>query len=288
MPRPSKFSLAKKDIISFFEKSIYKFYDQEMLFQIFEDNRELWGLPKRMSYEKFINELVANTQLKEEYIGSAVRYIYRPTTVYELIGSLKKNGYFSHLSALYLHGILSEKPSALYFNREQGAKYYLGECVIAQSDIDNAFSKPQRVSNNIAFYNDYQIILLNGKYTNNEGIINLLHSAEGDLNTTSIERTLIDITVRPVYAGGVQNVLNAYEKLKGKVSGIAINTMLDKLDFIYPYHQAIGFYMETAGYGENDYNIFKDSGIDYDFYLAHGMEESSYSEKWRIYYPKNL
>ncbi|NTW94136.1 MAG: hypothetical protein HGB27_05595 [Chlorobiaceae bacterium] len=288
MPRPSKFSLAKKDIISFFEKSIYKFYDQEMLFQIFEDNRELWGLPKRMSYEKFINELVANTQLKEEYIGSAVRYIYRPTTVYELTGSLKKNGYFSHLSALYLHGILSEKPSALYFNREQGAKYYQGECVIAQSDIDNAFSKPQRVSNNIAFYNDYQIILLNGKYTNNEGIINLLHSAEGDLNTTSIERTLIDITVRPVYAGGVQNVLNAYEKLKGKVSGIAINTMLDKLDFIYPYHQAIGFYMETAGYGENDYNIFKDSGIDYDFYLAHGMEESSYSEKWRIYYPKNL
>jgi len=259
-----------------------------MVAKIFEKKRTLWRLPKSMSYANFINELLANTKLQEIKIGNSTRYVYRPTTVYELTASLKHNGYFSHLSALYLHGLVNEKPSKLYFNREQSDKDNQDEYVIGQSDIDNAFSKPQRVSKNIASYNDYQIILLNGKYTNNDGIINLLHSTEGDLNTTSLERTLIDITVRPVYAGGVQNVLNAYEKLKGKVSGIAINTMLDKLDFIYPYHQAIGFYMETAGYGENDYNIFMDSGINYDFYLAHAMEEREYSEKWRIYYPKGF
>jgi hypothetical protein len=288
MPRPSKFSLAKQDIISFLENSIYKFYDQAMLFQIFDENRLLWKLPKRMSYEKFINELASNTELKEVHLGKSTRYIYRPTTIYELIGSLKKNGYFSHLSALYLHGLLDEIPRTIYFNLEQSSRDYQDKYMIAQSDIDNAFSKPQRVSNNITYYNDYQIILLNGKNTNKEGVINLLHPAEGDVNTTCLERTLIDITVRPVYAGGVKNVLNAYEKIKDNVSGITIKTILDKLDFIYPYHQAIGFYMERSGYSKKDCDIFRDSGINCDFYLAHAMEEREYSEKWRIYYPKGL
>jgi len=288
MPRPSKFSLAKKDILSFFETSIYKFYDSGMLYGIFEENRELWGLPKSMSYEKFINELINKTKLKDVKIGSSIRYIYRPTKAYELIGSLKKSGYFSHLSALYLHGLVSERPSVLYFNREQSGKDYQDEYVIAQSDIDNAFSKPQRVSNNTFIYNDYQIILLNGKYTNNKGVITLLHPTEGDLNITSLERTLIDITVRPVYAGGIENVLNAYIKAKSDISVIEIKTMLDELDFLYPYHQAVGFYMERAGYGEKDCDIFRDSGINYDFYLAHSMAEKKYSEKWRIFYPKSF
>lgn len=288
MSRPSKFSLAKEDIVSLLDSSIYKFYDLGMLSQIFEENRLLWGLPKSMSYEKFINELVANTKLKEEKIGGSARYIYRPVSVYELTASLKNNGYFSHLSALYLHGLINEKPSTLYFNHEQSNKDNQDKRVIGQSDIDNAFSKPQRVSNNVISYNDYQIILLNGKNTNNNGIISLSHPEEGELLTTCLERTLIDITVRPAYSCGVENVLNAYINAKSNISIIKIKTILDNLDFVYPYHQAIGFYMEKAGHCESDYTVFMDSGLHYDFYLTHAMQEKKYSDKWRIYYPEGF
>ena len=38
------------------------------------------------------------------------------------------------------------------------------------------------------------------------------------VRVTDLERTLIDIAVRPEYAGGVYEVLNVYRLAKGKVS----------------------------------------------------------------------
>ena len=65
---------------------------------------------------------------------------------------------------------------------------------------------------------------------------------------TTLERTLIDITVRPIYSGGVNAVLDAYKKSIGKVSVKKIIAILDTINFIYPYYQAVGFYLEKAGY----------------------------------------
>ena len=67
-------------------------------------------------------------------------------------------------------------------------------------------------------------------------------SEHGPLRFTNLERTLIDATVRPVYAGGVFEVRKAYELAKEKVSVNRLAALLQKLDYTYPYHQAIGFY----------------------------------------------
>jgi hypothetical protein len=61
------------------------------------------------------------------------------------------------------------------------------------------------------------------------------------------------------------------------------------MNFVYPYHQVVGFYLERAGvYDINSVNCLLDFGIKYDFYLVHGMDNPLYSEKWRLYYPANL
>ena len=57
---------------------------------------------------------------------------------------------------------------------------------------------------------------------------------------------------------------------------------------MYPYHQAIGFLMQRVGYSETDYRRLQALGLDYDFYLGHGLKEPAYSEDWRLYYPANL
>ena len=104
-----------------------------------------------------------------------------------------------------------------------------------------------------------------------------------------IERTLIDITVRPVHSGGVTEVLKAFELAREKVSVNRLAVMLKKLAFIYPYHQAVGFYLERAGYRPFvDRSCFKEMPREFDFYLEHGMKAKEYVKEWNLFIPKGL
>jgi len=63
---------------------------------------------------------------------------------------------------------------------------------------------------------------------------------------------------------------------------------LKKLDYVYPHHQAIGFLMERAGYGETRYAMLSELGLKFDFYLSHEMKQPEYSEKWRLFFPRGF
>ena len=63
---------------------------------------------------------------------------------------------------------------------------------------------------------------------------------------------------------------------------------LKRLEFIYPYHQAIGFYLERAGYTNTQLSLVEKIEKKYDFYLDYGMKETDYSKKWRLFYPKGF
>ena len=110
----------------------------------------------------------------------------------------------------------------------------------------------------------------------------------GPLRYTNLERTLIDATVRPVYAGGVFEVRKAYEQAKEKVSVNRLTALLQKLNYIYPYHQAIGFYLERAGYKTEFVSLLRRFPMDFDFYLAHDMGQNDYVREWRLYIPKGF
>jgi len=66
------------------------------------------------------------------------------------------------------------------------------------------------------------------------------------IRITGLERTLVDAVVRPDYSGGIEEVLKAFTAVKGEISVNKMLAILKKMDYMYPYHQALGFYLETT------------------------------------------
>jgi len=71
--------------------------------------------------------------------------------------------------------------------------------------------RPQRVSNYELHYSAQRFVLLRGKHTGCLDIVRLPSGWGESVEVMGLERTLVDIVVRPVYAGGVFQVLTAFK-----------------------------------------------------------------------------
>ena len=164
-------------------------------------------------------------------------------STYELAQALLPRGYLSHSTAVALHRLTDLIPKTLYLNVEQSPKPAPSGS-LTQRGIDLAFSRKQRQSNMTYDHNDWSVTIINGKNTAALGVEEIVGPSEEQLRVTNLERTLIDIVVRPTYAGGIFQVLEAY-RAAGRLSTNRLVATLKKLDYIYPYHQAIGFLMDA-------------------------------------------
>lgn len=283
----------KNEVIAVFNSIPQKVFLKRDIARLRAEDSRLQKLLTSFTIEKFIERL-KRTNLKEVKIVSPnygkeyIRFVWGDyVPIYQIALSLKSRSYLCHHTAMYLHGLSDITSKTIYVNSEQSVKEKLG-AKLEQGRIDMAFQGSARTSKYIFNCHDWQICCLNGINTKNLGIEEKEVENEGPLLLTSLERTMIDIVVRPTYAMGCNEVLAAYEKAKGNISVDVLIEMLKKINYTYPYHQAIGFYMEYAGYGEQDYNKLKNLGLKFDFYLDYKMPAKKYSNQWRIYYPADL
>ncbi len=292
MPRDrSKIPAAKSRIIRFFESEPTRNYNLSQLKAILSNNRHAWGLAQSVTTPQFLSFLQKETllqriELTSERHNNLIRYMWGEITPYQLALSIRPRSYLSHGTAAYINGLTSQIPDLIHVNYEQAPKSQSSH--LTQEAIHRAFTREQRVSNYAFRYGNYRILVVSGKYSGDLEVIRM-STPEGDhARVTKLERTLIDLVVRPSYAGGVQNVLGAFRAAQARLSiSILINT-LKRLDFTYPYHQAIGFLMERTGYDSQLYHQLAELGTRYDFYLAHGMKSKAYDSNWRLYYPADL
>jgi len=289
-----RFEIAKKDIFSFFNNSKERIFKFKQLSQIFNDNREFWRLTQSMTAREFIKRLIDTKKLthyKFEFPSNIFNLYLWDTefSIYKITSRIAPKGYFSHYSALYLNDLTEQIPKTIYINNEQMPKP-VNRSSLVQKNIDLAYSRKQRISNNFATFEDNRIYLLNGKNTKNLGVIELNIDDNINVNVTNIERTLIDIVVRPSYSGGIQQVLDSFKIASTK--NVSINklcSILKKLNYVYPYHQAIGFYLERSGaYRKSQIDLLRKFEINYNFYLSYNMKEKEYSKDWKIFYPKGF
>ncbi len=203
---------------------------------------------------------------------------------YHYAASLRNGTYLSHSSAMNILGLTQQIPKIIYINKEQSPKKKSLD-PLTQESIDRAFSNQQRRSKYIFKIDNYQIVLLAGKSTKNTGVE--IDQILG-IPITCLERTLIDIIVRPRYAGGVFKVLEAFKTSINDIDFVKLKTYLSQMDYKYPYHQSLGFYLERAGAKASDLKIFSEIGLNFNFYLDYSMASTDFDKSWRVYFPLGI
>ena len=289
----SKIQRSRSHITKFFDRRALmgqRVYTLMDLTKILEEQRIAWNLRKVFYRKEFIEFLESHCSLKcvvfeSEVLGSRTRYVWGEASQLEQALSLFSGCYLSHATAVFMHQLTEQIPRRIFINHEQSAKP-APSTKLSQEDITRAFKSEARKTRGIFTVGDQEIVALTGKQTGNFEVGEVESPAGQFLRCTKLERTLIDITVRPHYGGGIYQVLKAYETAKDRVAVTVLIATLKTLDFAYPYHQAIGFLMERAGYEEARTRRLLAFGLDFDFYLLHGMgDKVHYSEKWRLFYP---
>lgn len=250
----------------------------------------IWGLRglSRNEIKKFLSKekLILQEDIKfDEVYSSNIYYLPEANIdIFDIAAVRSRSSYFSFYSALYIHNLTLQIPKQVYLSLERPS---LGENnnSLSQESIDQAFSKPPRITANKRTYKNFSINFINAQHQDNIGIIPF----RSHYKVSDLERTLIDISVRPFYSGGVTQVLEAFENAKDILDTDRLFEYYSKMNYTYPYHQVIGFYLEKAGYRETDYEKFLDFyQREFKFYLTYNMLHKEFSDKWCLYYPKGL
>jgi hypothetical protein len=276
---------------------------REHLDELLQEAEEKRLVPRNLSLPAFLQGLIECGALRQVELKGVEksrdakdrrpfkRYVFGTPSAYAVALSLRPRSYLSHGSAIVLNELTERTDLPVYINQEQSPKPR-STGILEQSAIDRAFRNPARSSTYIFRYEDADIVLLNGKNTGNYGVTQATDNSGSTVQVTSIARTLVDIAVRPAYAGGPDTVLDAYRRALNlePVESLIANTIqsLDVADYVYPYHQLIGFYFERAGASRSLTGGLRSCGVEFDFYVDYHMRDPTYDPRWRMYYPSHL
>ena len=293
MSRLPQILISKKQIENFLDSTQRHVFTSNQLKYIFSRKRELWKLGYSYSFNNFLTFLLEKSFLKLLNIYSHNLYSWRVDNlddiIYEVALSLKPRSYISHYSAMFLHNLTEQVPKTIYVTYERLNALPSRKTTLTQTDINLAFQKNERSSNNIYEVGNFKIQLISSARNDKLGITSYTLTSGRQIPITNIERTLIDATTRPSLSGGVLEVVKAYKAALSKIQIVKLRAYLLSMNYTYPYEQAVGFYLDYARLPEKRLKRIQDiCKNDFDFYLDRKMIEPLYSQKWRIYYPSYL
>lgn len=293
MSRKSQFDLFFSVIEKYFDDLKIKAFSERVLEEIYYEHQTAWQVPYTKRASHFIlflqkKGVLFMTSFTNEANNNKAIYSWKTQDDFTVMSGLKRESYYSHYSALFIHQLTLQIPKTFYLNYEHSSDMMpvTGKPNLTQVAIDKAFSSSQRKTTIAYSYNERKIFILNGKKTGKLGVLKQTNEQQC-YEYTDLERTLIDIAIRPVYAGGVFEVLEAYKKAKEKINTKKLADYLSALDFIYPYDQVIGFYLEKAGYPEPDLKLFEKKHT-LKFYLTYDIRNKDFSERWQLFFPKGV
>jgi predicted nucleic-acid-binding protein len=280
-------------ICAFDEKSIYEFlYSNKN-----NMNTKSFSLNKFIKYlldNEFIFEFEFENNINDKkiYVSKYFNNKSDYAKALEVSSLLIPKSYISYFSSMYHYNLTQQLPKKIYLSVER--KSNAPHNALKQEVINKALCKEGRLPAGVLSMLGYEIYLVHAKEANRVGIKRVL-LFDKDYRITTLERTLVDIVVRSEISGGIEEVVQAYKKAfelyRDTIFINKIIFILKKLNYIYPYHQVIGYLLSKSGFDAS--NIKKEFEFKNDFFLARGivnenLNDLDYNQEFRLYIPKNL
>lgn len=284
----------KKQLRSHFAIPLRQYQLKEHADQIIGVTRYKYvsNLIYNLQKEKIIKPYTLTAKNKKNITLYCSRTI-KKLTPYELAESLFPKGYFCNLSSIYYHQLTNQVPNSVYIcNDTITAKQKNHKNILTNSTLRSAFIGSHRYTNFVFNFGHYEVIVVDRAKKSRYGVVEI-HSSRGLLpnhsSVTCCERALIDAVVSPQYNGGILSVFEFFRSAQKKINIAKLLEIYEQLDFIYPYSQSIGFFLDKAGLKKYATAIYKAFPPVRTFYIDHNAKTSwSYDKKWMIYYPPGL
>lgn len=230
-----------------------------------------------------------------------VRLIPRrlPVSPYAIALSLSPHAYVSHYSALYLHELTLNVPKPIYVKsrrmKPKSPPHESGK--LTQAQLDSAFSIPARMTRNIYTFDyegtTYEVYLLEKSAEVDNGIIKIstIHAPSG-ISVSSVEKTLVECTIKTNYSGGAVEVLDAFRRADGILKILRMMQLLKGGHYLFPYEKNVLFYMDRAGYSEQQKDLVRERSRPdkkgFTTYLEKNMHSKLLDPDIGIYYPEGM
>jgi hypothetical protein len=223
-------------------------------------------------------------------------YCSRPwaeVDVYELPVAAIPNGYFCDLTAVYHHSLTNQIPNAVYWCHENLAPRKRGGAEnLSNARIRSAFLKPHRYTRFVIPHRAHDILVVAGTRGPSHGVEEVRHQHSPcpvGSRVTSLERTLIDAVVSPHYSGGLTSLFEYFRAARKRLNVTRMLDIYQKLDFVYPYAQPLGFMLDHCGMKDEAEKVRIAYPPRQRFYIDHGAKSTwIYNERWMLSHPKGF
>jgi len=275
------FTSNKKDILKTIQA--YDFLSQGQLKEILDQLKDKSLVSSSLSYNSFLLKLI-DEGLSQKSITirghTKTRYTFsQDFNIYDFCNSLEKNSFFSMSTALNLQGLSNFRSDYIFVSKERSTRIEQGSITLNQENIDNAFSKKPRRTNAYDKIDNHIVVLLEANNTDGFGIVEY-----DGYKVSSINRVFVEMITNIHYFQSSQNLIQVFENIKNRLDIDKIYTIIEKFDFIYPYFQLAGFYLEQIGYSKDELSKYFAKKSELNFYTEKNKNHHEFDEYWKIYF----
>jgi hypothetical protein len=267
-----------------------KFYTYRDLQILLENLKRDSLVAQSLKFDSFFSRVIQKDLHKESiHLDSQVvpqdltRYYFGDTnTEFDKALMYKKDSFLSLSTSLNFQGLSTIQDNIIYTSSELNDKSkYSKPITLTQQDIDNSYSKEARKTKSYAEYGDKFLVLLTPKYSNKIEVIEY-----NGIPVSSINRALVEIIVNSQYYKSTQEIINIFKPIKKYIDLEKVNNVLIGFNYIYPFHQCVGFFLEQIGFKREELGIFHKYVDTLVFYTRKQLLEYRYDDYWKIRFNK--
>lgn len=256
---------------------------QDNLFEVLKVLKKKSLVSKSLSFNNFLLRLIDEglNQFSINIRGhSKVRYTMNKTfDIYSFCNTLERNGYFPMTTSLNIQNLSNYRNDYIFITKERTVRADFYDIKLKQEDIDRAFSKKPRRTNAHDKIEGYRVVMLETNNTSAYEIVDF-----NGVKVSSVNRTFVEIISNIHYFQSSNKVIELFKQMEIRLDIDIIYSVIEKFDFIYPYFQLAGFYLERIGYKREQLKQFYTKKTDLKFYTEKNKEKYSFDEYWNIYY----